>query len=160
MSLISFNALNELRNDIGRMRVENITFIFYKADFWWLWFSCRNNELPQNKLQGQAAFSTQSQTAQDQAGSALKGQSCTIQPSAWGVALNACLLQSDCFKEKGKGKQVERAITFFLNLQSVSLCASLGEEGVKFWQEPKNVTLMGLPSHWKETSGARKKLTF
>lgn len=62
-------------------------------------------------------------------------------------------------KRKG-GERVEHDIVFFKNLQSVNLCTSLGEEGVKFWQEPKNVTLMGLPSHWKETSRARKELLF
>lgn len=64
------------------------------------------------------------------------------------------------FQREKEGERVEHDIVFLKNLQSVNLCASLGEEGVKFWQEPKNVTLMGLPSHWKETSRARKELLF
>lgn len=64
------------------------------------------------------------------------------------------------FQRERERERVEHAIMFFLNLQSVSLCASLGEEGVKFWQERKNVTLMGLPSHWKEISRAGKELLF
>lgn len=32
MSLISFNVLNELRNDIGRMGDQSTIFVFHKAD--------------------------------------------------------------------------------------------------------------------------------
>lgn len=72
-----------------------------------------------------------------------------------------CLLAAvRLFQREKEGESVEHDIVFYLNLQSVSLCASLGEEGAKFWQEPKNVTLMGLPSHWKETSRAGKELLF
>lgn len=60
-------------------------------------------------------------------------------------------------KRKGRGNGLKMSFHFSRHFQSVGLCASLEEGGVKFGQEPKNVTLTDFSSDWKETARIAKK---